>query len=103
LSAGEGGEGGRGGPGGLPAGPAGDYSVVAELDISGRSRKCVDSPLVSLTRAMSALRPGEAVLGRVDRERTPARAIRLMATKRGLGFAILSAGEVHSCLIYSPR
>lgn len=98
LVAGEGG--GRGDRGGLTAG---DYSVVAELDISGRSKKCVESPLVSLTRAMSALRPGEAVLVRFDPERTPARAIRLMATKRGLGFALLSAGEVHSCIIYSPR
>ena len=100
MSASEGVGGGRGDRRGIPAG---DYSVVAELDISGRSRKCVDSPLVSLTRAMSALRPGEAVLVRFDPDRTPARAIRLMATKRGLGFAILGTGEVHSCLIYSPR
>ncbi|MDK2463350.1 MAG: hypothetical protein QI223_01050 [Candidatus Korarchaeota archaeon] len=99
MSAGEG-EPGRDGREGLPAE---EYSVVAELDISGRSKKCVESPLVSLTRAMSTLRSGEAILVRFDPERTPARAIQLMATKKGLGFSLLSKGETHSCLIYSPR
>jgi len=82
--------------------PVGDYQVVAELDISGRSRKCVESPLVALTRAMSGLRPGEAIMVRFDPGRTPARAIELMATKRGLEFSLLGEGETRSCLIYSP-
>ncbi len=80
-----------------------DYRIVSELDITGRSKKCVESPMVTLTRALAEIEEGEALLVHIDPDRTPPKALELLAKKRGFCFRLVeSSEEKATCLIFRP-
>ena len=79
------------------------YRIVSELDITERSKKCVDSPLVRFTRALANIGKGEAILVHFDPDRTPQRALELLARKKGLFFRVIESREERvTCLIFRP-
>ena len=78
-----------------------DYRIVSVLDITERSKKCIDSPLMRFTRVLADIRKGEAMLVHFDPDRTPPRALELLAKKKGLFFRVIESSEERvTCLIF---